>query len=64
MILSLSAVLLLGALVVILWRHAGLRPWHAAVCVLFGFYLASTSAAPYIRDGAGAVGRLLTGIHP
>jgi hypothetical protein len=64
MIVSLSAVLVLGALVVILWRHAGLRPWHAAVCVLFGFYLASTSLAPYIRDGAGAVGRLLTGIHP
>ena len=64
MVLSLSAVLVLGALVVILWRHAGLRPWHAAACVLLGFYLASTSLAPYIRDGAGAVARLLTGIHP
>ncbi len=63
MIVSLSAVLLLGALVVVLWRHAGLRPWHAVVCVLFGFYLASTSLAPYIRDGTRAAARLLTGIH-
>ena len=64
MVVSLSAVLLLGALVVVLWRHAGLRPWHAVLCVLLGFYLASTSLAPYIRDRAGAGGRLLTGIRP
>jgi hypothetical protein len=63
MVVSLSAVLLLGALVVVLYRHAGLRAWHAVVCVLFGFYLASTALAPYIRDGARAVARLLSGVH-
>lgn len=62
MILSLSVVVLLGALVVVLCRYAGLRPWHAAVCALFGFFLASTSAAPYVRDGATAVARFLSGI--
>lgn len=63
MVVTLSAVLLLGALVAVLCRHAGLRAWHATVCVLFGFYLASTALAPYIRDGARAVTRLLAGIH-
>ena len=39
---SISAALLMGA-GVFLCRYAGLRVWHAAVCVIFGFYLASSS---------------------
>jgi hypothetical protein len=62
-IVTVSAVLLLGALVAVLYRHAGLRAWHALICVLFGFYLASTALAPYIRDAARAVARLLSGLH-
>jgi len=62
MVLSLSVVVLLGAFVVVLCRYAGLRTWHAVTCTLFGFFLASTSVAPYIRDGARAVTRLLSGI--
>lgn len=46
--MSLSLVVLLGAFVVVLWRDAGLRTWHAVVYVLFGFFLASTAAAPFI----------------
>lgn len=46
MVVSLSTVLLLGAVVFVLCRYAGLRPWHGAICALFGFYLASTGAAP------------------
>jgi hypothetical protein len=61
-VVSLSVVLLLGALVVLLWRYAGLRPWHAVICALFGFYLASSSAAPAIRDGTRGVARFLSGI--
>jgi F0F1-type ATP synthase assembly protein I len=64
MVVSLSAVLLLGALVFVLCRYAGLRPWHGIVCALLGFYLASTSAAPYIRDGGTAVVHWLSGLHP
>lgn len=59
MIISVSAVLLLAIAVAALVRYAGLKAWHAAVCVLAGFYLASTSVAPAIgktvRDMIGAV---------
>jgi len=47
---TLSAALLLGAVVVLLCKYAGLKMWHAAVCVILGFYLASTSFAPYISQ--------------
>ena len=47
---TLSAALLLGAAVVLLCKYAGLKIWHAAVCVILGFYLASTSFAPYISQ--------------
>ncbi len=50
MTVTLSAALLLGAAVVLLCKYAGLKIWHAAVCVLLGFYLASTSFAPYISQ--------------
>jgi len=47
---TLSVAALLGAAVFLLCRYAGLRIWHAAVCVVFGFYLASTSLAPQISQ--------------
>lgn len=50
MTVTLSAALLLGAAVFLLCKYAGLKIWHAAVCVIFGFYLASTSFAPYISQ--------------
>jgi hypothetical protein len=46
----LSAALLLGVAVFLLCKHAGLKIWHAAVCVILGFCLASTSFAPYISQ--------------
>lgn len=61
MVLSLSVVVLLGALVLVLCRYAGLRTSHAVACVLFGFFLASTSAAPYIKN-VRALARLLSGL--
>ena len=63
MVLSLSVVVLLGAFVVVLCRYAGLRSWHAGVAALFGFFVASTSAAPYVCDGVAAVARFLAGIN-
>ena len=63
MVLSLSAVLLLGALVVVLYRYAGLRAWHAAVCALFGFLLASSSVAPYVTENVRYLARLLSGLQ-
>jgi hypothetical protein len=47
---TLSAALLLSVMVFLLCKYAGLRIWHAAVCVILGFYLASTSFAPFISQ--------------
>jgi uncharacterized membrane protein len=47
---TVSLALLLGVVAFLLCRYAGLRIWHAAVCVILGFYLASTSFAPYISQ--------------
>ena len=56
---SISAALLMGAGVFLLCRYAGLRIWHAAVCVIFGFYLASSSLAPDIANIMTSLFRLL-----
>lgn len=62
LVLTVSLVLLLGVLVWFLIRYAGLRGWHALLCVLFGFYLASTPLAPYIRTGCSALARFIAGV--
>ncbi|WP_067829682.1 hypothetical protein [Actinomadura kijaniata] len=49
MTVSVPLVVILGAVVLIAWRYMGLRAWHILVCLLFGFFLAATSAAPEIR---------------
>jgi hypothetical protein len=56
---SISAALLMGAGVFLLCRYAQLRVWHAAVCVIFGFYLASSSLAPDIANVMTSLFRLL-----
>jgi hypothetical protein len=61
LILSVSAVLLLAVAVAVLCRWAGLKAWHALVCVLFGFYLAASSFAPAIARLAAAVARAVAG---
>jgi hypothetical protein len=62
--ISVSAVLLLGLLVYLLWRYARLHLWHIAVCALFGYYLAASSLAPRIGDGLGDLAHFLAGLHP
>ena len=49
MAVTLSVLALLGVAVFVLCRYAGLRVIHALVCVLLGFYLASSSLAPDIN---------------
>ena len=56
---TISAALLIGAGVYVLCRYAGLRVWHAAVCIIFGFYLASSSLAPDIANIMTSLFRLL-----
>jgi hypothetical protein len=47
---TISVAALFGVAVFLLCKYAGLRIWHAAVSIVFGFYLASTSFAPYISQ--------------
>ena len=61
MAISVSLVLVLGAAVWLLHRYAGLKPWHGFICVLFGFFLATTSLAPEIRTTITAIINALTG---
>ncbi|MFC0041632.1 hypothetical protein [Actinomadura rayongensis] len=55
MTVTVPLVAILGAGVWFLWRYMGLRVWHIAVCLLFGFFLAATSAAPEIRRFVSAL---------
>ena len=52
---------LLAVAVWTLYRFAALKLWHGLVCILFGFYLASSSVAPEIRSTVTSVIRALTG---
>ncbi|MDT0265444.1 hypothetical protein RM844_03955 [Streptomyces sp. DSM 44915] len=62
MALSVSAVLLLLVIVVLLVRKAGLKPLHALVCVLLGFYLAGSNMAPTIDDFSTSIGDMISAI--
>lgn len=61
MAISLSLVLVLGVAVWLLHRYVGLKFWHAVICVLFGFYLATTAAAPPIRHAVHSVVVMING---
>ncbi|CAL9305271.1 MULTISPECIES: hypothetical protein [unclassified Streptomyces] len=62
MALSISAVVLLAIVVFLLIRKAGLKAGHAIVCMLLGFYIASSSIAPTVSQlttsVAGMIGNL------
>jgi hypothetical protein len=57
-------VLLLFILAVIFVRNGGLKISHALVCLLLGFYLASTSMAPTINSGLTATADIVSGLRP
>lgn len=63
MTVSLSAAVLLGFLVWLLWRYANVRLWHIAVCTLFGFYLASASVGPRIAAALQGLAHFVSGLH-
>ena len=50
MTVSIPIVALLGLGVFLAYRFMGLRMWHALLCLVCGFLLAATSAAPQIRS--------------
>ncbi|MFJ8139448.1 hypothetical protein [Streptomyces sp. NPDC096013] len=64
MAISISVVLLLLILAVIFMRSGGLKPSHALICALLGFFMASTSMAPTIHTGLTATADLVSGLRP
>ncbi|MEV0225613.1 hypothetical protein [Streptomyces sp. NPDC050704] len=64
MAISISVVLLLVILAVVFLRNGALKLSHAVVCVLLGFYLASTSMAPTIHNGMAATADIVSGLRP
>lgn len=63
MIVSVSIVLLLGVLIFFLVRYAKLRAWQALICIVFGYYVASTPLGQYINTAVTTFARLLAGIQ-
>jgi hypothetical protein len=55
MTVSIPLVAIVGLVVFLAWRYMGLRVWQAVACLVLGFLLAATTAAPQIHS-------LITGI--
>jgi hypothetical protein len=51
----------LAAVVFVAYRFMGLRAWQAITCLLAGFLLAATTAAPGINHAFAAVVHWLSG---
>ncbi|MDX3387572.1 hypothetical protein PV682_39935 [Streptomyces niveiscabiei] len=63
MSLSISFALLFGVLVFVLIRSKTVKPGPATVCVLFGFFLASTSMAPSISQIVTSFADAISGLR-
>jgi hypothetical protein len=50
MTVTMPLVLIVGLVVFIAYRFMGLRVWQAIVCLIFGFLLAATTAAPEMHS--------------
>ncbi|MBO0801676.1 MAG: hypothetical protein J2P25_01170 [Nocardiopsaceae bacterium] len=61
MAISISLVFVFAVAVWMLHRYAGLKAWHAITCILFGFYLATSSLAPEIRTTITAIVHAISG---
>ncbi|KAA6214192.1 MULTISPECIES: hypothetical protein [Streptomyces] len=62
MALTISAVVLLAIIVFLLVKKSGLKTGHALVCMLLGFYLASSSIGPTIKQMTTNIAGMLNGI--
>jgi hypothetical protein len=60
MTVSIPLVLILAAAALVAWRYMGLKVWQAVLCVLLGFFVAATTAAPEIRQLVTAIVQWLT----
>ncbi|GAA3792904.1 hypothetical protein [Streptomyces chiangmaiensis] len=64
MAVSISVVLLLLIIMVIFLRNGTLKITHAIICMLLGFFLASSSMAPTIHQGLAATAQIVSSLHP
>jgi hypothetical protein len=55
MTVSIPLLTLMVIVAYVAYRHMGLRAWHAVVCLILGFLLASTGAAPEISSVLSSV---------
>jgi hypothetical protein len=55
MTVTIPVVAIVGLVIFIAYRYMGLRFWHAIDCLLFGFLVAATSAAPQINRMLAAI---------
>jgi len=55
MTVTIPLVAIVGLVVYLAYRYMGLRVWHAIVCLILGFLLAATSAAPQINHLLAAI---------
>ena len=62
--ISIPLVAVLGAVAFVAWRYMGLRVWQAALCLLLGFFLAATTAAPAIHQVVTDLVQWLTSSKP
>ncbi|MFB7504473.1 hypothetical protein [Streptomyces broussonetiae] len=62
MALSISAVVLLAIIVFLLIKKSGLKGGHAVICVLLGFYLASSTIAPTISQLTTSVASMISSV--
>jgi hypothetical protein len=64
LMVSIPLVALLGAVVFVAWRYMGLKVWQVILCLLFGFFLAATTAAPQITHLVTGIVQWLTSSKP
>lgn len=64
MAISISVVLLLLILAVVFLRNGALKISHALICVMLGFYLASSSMAPTLHQGLAATAQIVSSLRP
>ena len=61
MTISIPLIALIAIVVYAAYRNMGLRAWHAVACMVLGFLLAATGAAPQINNILTAIVRWLGG---
>ena len=49
MTVTVPLVVIVGGVIYVAYRYMGLRVWQAIICLIFGFLLAATTAAPENR---------------